>query len=65
LTASRISRKAPSVTSKLPCFQGALWFQWTSLVGRHIGINVGDITPIFVPDMPLHLFFHHFQHEDQ
>lgn len=52
-----ISRKAPSVTHQLPCFQGALWFQWTSLVGRHIGIYVGDITAKFCTLICLFTYF--------
>ena len=59
----------------LPCFpplplymwsHDAVQFQWTSLVGRKIDIYVRDIEPQYlVPEMPVHQFFHCFQHEGQ
>ena len=50
--APSLSRKAPSVNFPVfHCFLhmcdhvNAVWLQWTSLVSRQVGINVGDIAP--------------------
>jgi hypothetical protein len=34
------------------------------MVGRQIGINVGDVNPTLVPDMPVHQFVHLFSMKD-